>query len=256
MKLGAIGVSSARALVLAAAVVPWGFNAVAPARADDAPPPETQRWVSSVALGLAVTGGNSDTALFTGKYETKRAWEKDEFDFEIDVAYGKNNGEESQAIGHSAANWKHILKEPWYFGLNADFLHDSIARLAYRFTVGPVIGYYFIKNDATKLSAEVGPAFVTRNYYPTDTENFLAVRFGEKFEHKFNDSVKVWQALDVTPQVDDFGDYLAAFEIGCESALSKALALRVVGQDRYQSVPAAGARRNDTSLVASIVYKF
>jgi len=246
MRVGTLGV---------AMVAVW-LGTMQAVRADDAPAPETQRWVSSIALGVAVTGGNSDTSLFTGRFETKRVWEQDELNYFLEFAYGKNDGVENQNTAHTALNWKHTLKDPWYFSATADLLHDSVADLAYRLTLGPAIGYYFIKNDATKLSGEFGPAYVRKDLYGTPADDFIALRFGEKFEHKFNDSVRMWQSLEVTPEIGDFENFQATFEIGVESALSKTLALRVVGQDRYDNQPAAGNRRNDTSLVASIAYKF
>jgi hypothetical protein len=41
-----------------------------------------------------------------------------------------------------------------------------------------------------------------------------------------------------------------------EAALNKTMSLRLVGQDRYDSKPSSGRRRNDTSLTSALAFKF
>jgi hypothetical protein len=43
--------------------------------------------------------------------------------------------------------------------------------------------------------------------------------------------------------------------VGIEAAMSERVSLRVVLQDKYDSTPAAGAKRNDLGLIAGLGFK-
>lgn len=217
---------------------------------------ELKGWERSIALGLTATSGNKDSIGFSGALTAQRAWEKDEWRLGLDGAYGRTEGETNAELLHGVAQYKHLFDARWYGYVLADALHDGVAALAYRLTLGPGAGYYFIKSDQTKLSAEAGPSYVYEKLDSADGRDFITLRLGERLDHKFNAAAKLWQTLEWLPDVGDFGDYLLIAEIGVETALTKALNLRVVAQDRYDSTPAAGLKNNDISLISGLSYKF
>jgi putative salt-induced outer membrane protein YdiY len=223
-------------------------------RADDAKP--DKGWDRSVALGVTVTSGNTDSTMFNGGVQAQRAWEKDEWRLGAEGAYGKVEGDLSVAKARGYEQYKRVFKERWYGTVVGEVLHDALADLAYRISIGPGLGYYFIKSDLTKLSAEVGPSLVAEKYEGEGMETYCALRLGERFERKLSDSAKVWQSLEVLPQVNDWQNFTALAEIGAEAALNKTLSIRLVAQDRYNNQPAAGKKSNDFALIGSLVYKF
>ena len=147
------------------------------------------------------------------------------------------------------------LSEDWYGGVRADFLHDDIADLAYRVTISPLVGYYAVKKPMTTLKFEAGPSGVFERQ-GRENNSYAALRLGERFEHKFSPTAKVFQSFDFIPQVDDFQNYLIIAEIGVEAALTKHMSLRGTLQDIYDNVPAKGRKQNDIKLITSLVYKF
>lgn len=82
------------------------------------------------------------------------------------------------------------------------------------------------------------------------------MRLAERYDHKFNEHSKLWQSVEVDPQVDKFSNYIVNFEIGVESALTKRFSLQTYVQDCYHSDPAAGREKNDVKYVAALAYKF
>jgi putative salt-induced outer membrane protein YdiY len=56
--------------------------------------------------------------------------------------------------------------------------------------------------------------------------------------------------------VEDFDNFLIVAELGTEATFNSRLSLRVVLQDRYNSEPAAGRKKNDLTLISGITYKF
>jgi putative salt-induced outer membrane protein len=218
--------------------------------ATNTPPP----WDVSVALGLTGTEGNSDTVLFTLTGRAAKKWGQHELQLGADAAYGEQNDEKNNESLRGFIQYNRLFTDRWYAYGRVEGLHDAIADIEYRFTVSPGVGYYFIKNEQTRFNVEAGPGIVFEKQ-GSDNHNYYTLRIAESFEHKFNDRVRVWQMAEFLPQVDNFENYIVNAEVGVESALSKAWALRVVLQDTYDNEPAPGRKKNDIKLIAALAWK-
>lgn len=228
----------------------------------NAPPPP---WDASAAIGFTLTRGNSETLLFTGNIQAAKKWGKNEVNLGLDGVYGENNGDESAESVRGFGQYNRLFSERAFGYLRFEALHDGIANIDYRLTVSPGAGYYFIKSTNTTLRAEVGPGYIYERdgdatvngvFFPAHTRDYITLRLAERFDHKFNDRVKIWQSIEYLPQVDRFSNYIINGEIGLETAMTKHLSQATFLQDTYHSEPAPGREENDLKLVAAIKYKF
>lgn len=221
----------------------------------DKVPAKTNKWETSAAAGLTLTKGNSDTLLATISIVSLRKWERDEVSLGADGAYGETTGLKTTEAAHGFAQYNHLFSDRFYGYARADLLHDSIADVEYRLTVGPGVGYYFIKNPTTRLSLEGGPSLIWEKQGGRE-KTYLAGRLAERFEHKLSDHAKVWQSAEYLPQLDDLNNYLLIGEVGAEASLTQKFSLRAYLQHYYDNEPSPGRRKNDTKLVAALAYKF
>jgi putative salt-induced outer membrane protein YdiY len=212
-------------------------------------------WDTSAGLGFTLTRGNSDTLLFTGNIITGKKTEGHEWAFGADATYGENNSVKNAESLHGFGQYNHLFSERTYGYLRLDGLHDAIADIEYRFTLSPGVGYYFIKEANTKLSGEVGPAFIYEKQ-GDDTRGYFTLRLAERFDHKLSDRAKIWQSVEILPQVDDIENYIVNAELGVETGLTTKLSLRTYVQDTYDNEPAPGRKKNDLKLVTALAYKF
>jgi putative salt-induced outer membrane protein len=245
--------STNQSVHLAAALIASVLFAMSVSAQTNLPP--KPKWESSAAAGLTITRGNSDTEIVTASLLTAKKEKQNEYAFGIDGTYGKNNGEKNNEALHGFGQYNRLINDRAYGYLRLDALHDAIADVEYRITFSPGVGYYFIKNDITRLSGEVGPGFVYEKQ-GDDTSGYITLRLAEKLEHKFNERAKLWQTLEILPQVDNFDNTLFIAEIGVETALSQSFSLRTYLQDTYDTEPAPDREKNDMKLVAAIAYKF
>jgi hypothetical protein len=254
-----------RAIPLALGLAGILLLAGAPAtvRAAD-PPPETLRWDSVATAGLTLTRGNSHNFLGTIALGTKRTFASDELLFGASAGYGENtttvNGSKVDTTTDSYirgyGQWNHLFTQRFYAGLRVTGDHDDVASLAYRITVSPMAGYYFIKTTNSFLSGEIGPSLVDEKYFHQDSSTYWGARLGERAEHKFANGAKVWEFVEYIPKVDDFNNYLVNGEAGVSAPITKSLSVSLVAQDTYKSVPAAGKEKNDFKLLAGLNYHF
>ncbi len=236
--------------------------------AQDAKPEEPKpRWETVANVGLSLTRGNSKNLLFSAGIDTTRKWTKDEFLAGAKLSYGDTTTDGTKSTTQQDAKaygqWNHLFTPRFYGGLRIDGLYDKIANINYRFTVSPLVGYYFIKDASTTLSGEFGPSLVTeetvfRRPGPNriDKDSYIGLRFGDRFEHKFKGGARIWQTAEWIPQISDFNNWILNAELGVSAPLSKKMDVRLVLQDTYDNVPAVGRLKNDLKLIAGLGYKF
>ena len=243
------------------------------AAATNAPPPS--KWEKVAAVDLSLTRGNSSDFLGTFSLNAKRKWAHDELLLGGAAGYGEThpkNKEETRNQDYlkGFGQWNHLFTERFYGGLRLEGLHDDIANVDYRLTVSPLAGYYLIKETNTFLATEVGPSWVHERLFVAGHTNvakgtfedddversYIALRFAERFEHKFGTGAKIWQTAELIPSVEHWADYIVNFEAGVSAPITKSLDARLVVQDTYDNKPAPHRLKNDFKLGAGLAYRF
>jgi putative salt-induced outer membrane protein YdiY len=252
------------------------------AQAPAPPAPEKKKvWEVVASAGITVTRGNSDSFMAAAGLNAVRKWSKDEALFGVNAGYGENTKHEPDNANENDVTTKsdqyikgfgqynHLLTEHLYVGARADAVYDEIAGIDYRVTLSPLVGYYFIKNDKTRLSGEIGPSVIFENLRSAPSTIYFGFRVGERFEHKFSEKTKMWQSADWVPQIDDLNNWVMNFEIGLATALSKSLELQVKLLDTFDNEPATvkvnsgtatervvDRQQNDLKFITALAYKF
>jgi putative salt-induced outer membrane protein YdiY len=218
--------------------------------------PPKYPWESSISAGLTLTRGNSDTLLVTGGLQTHQKTPDNEIGFGADGAYGVNNSVKDVDTIHTVGQYNHLFSERFFAYARVEALHDGVADLQYRVNTGPGVGYYFLKATNTTLAGELGSTFVNQRLGGVD-DNYATLRLAERFEHKFNNyGARVWENVEILPQVDKFNNFLVNAEIGIESSITRTISLKTFAVDNFNNEPASGRVKNDVKLVSGISYKF
>jgi putative salt-induced outer membrane protein YdiY len=217
-------------------------------------------WESSASLGLSLTRGNSETLVVNGAVTADRKTDNDALHLGVQGNYGETeiDGEDVTTTKDVKAvgQYNRDITDRLYWLVATSILYDKIAGIDYRWTVGPGLGAYLIKNDSTTLGVDVGPTYIREKLADGTEDDIASLRVGERFDHNLSETAKIWQAAEYLADFDDFGAYLFNAEVGVEAVLKAALSLRVVLQDRYDSKPLPGLEKNDLALITSLVYKF
>ena len=213
------------------------------------------KWDGSVELGLTATAGNSDSVLFTGKFQAHKKSPWNEFTLGADATFGETDSTKNTETLHGLGQYNHLFGERWYGYARGDALHDGIADVKYRLTFSPGAGYYFIKTPQTSLAGEFGPGIL---YEKLDGgyDTYATLRLAERFEHKFDTHARLWQNVEFLPEIDRPDNFLVNFEIGVETPLTHKISLEVYLDDNFANEPAPGRKDNDMKLVSGLVYKF
>lgn len=213
---------------------------------------------TALSAGLTLTDGNSETlaANVALKTEGEKAGLGSVL-AGIEANYGESTVEDVKDTtvenAKAYANAKKTLSPKTFVSLDASALYDDVAEIDYRATLGPGLGFYLVKNEKRTLSLEAGPSYVWEEV-GGETADYLALRFAERYECQALPNAKLVQTLEYVPEAEDFDNYRLTGEVGVEAAMSERLGLRVVLQDTYVNIPAAGKDRNDLSLIAGLTF--
>lgn len=230
---------------------------------------EAKAFTTSLTAGISLADGNSETLqanaglLSEGEKEglgSVRAGAEGNYGETTtrttDEPSGTtvNNNETTVDNAKVFLNTKKTLSQRFFGYIDTTGLYDDIAKIDYRATIGPGLGAYAVKNERTTLSAEVGPSYVWEKV-DSISDDYLAVRFEERFTHKISDTAHVWQSAEFLPKAEDFGNYLLNAEAGIEAAMNASVALRLVIQNKYDSEPGANLEQNDLTLIGGLSVK-
>lgn len=241
--------------------------ATSEAKPADMEKPPQYPWKSSLTAGLTLTQGNSHSLMYYGAIDSTKKTPDNEFSLGASGAYGSQDSEESVNTYGGYSQWNHLFTERFYDYIRLEARRDLVANVDYRITLGPGLGYYLVKNTNTTLSVESGAGIEfqrigqkttvgTNTVNSYDNEYFATARFAEKFEHKVNDHLRIWQSVELLPQVDEFDNYTLRFELGLETGFTKTMSLKTFVVDNFASQPADGRQKNDFRMVSALSYKF
>lgn len=215
-------------------------------------------WEKSLAAGLNLTRGNSDTLLLTLLAQARRETDQDIIRFDASYGYGEDStntadGEDSTTRNDArvTAGYNYLLSERTFVGGIVDFRYDEIADIDYRFTLSPTVGYYFLKDADFKFSGDIGPSYVFEKVGGEENDYF-APRIGERFEWVISCTSKLYQSAEILYDVEDSDNYMMNAEAGVEAAIATNLALVVLLRDNYDNLPAADREKNDLTLITAL----
>ena len=246
-------------LFLALALSPvMAFAACEKATDPCSPVKEKGAWEKSMALGLNMTSGNSDTLLVTAMGAARRETDQDLMDFGAAVSYGEDDALE-ESTGSSTtrndlranAGYNYKISELVYAGLGSKFLHDEIADVKYRLNLNPTIGYFLLKDADFSLGIEGGPGY-TFEKVAEESDDYFSPRIADRFDWVISCTSKLYQSAEVLFDISDSENYLINAEIGVESALSTDLSLVVSLRETYDHQPAEGRDKGDLALISAL----
>ena len=128
------------------------------------------KWTGSVAAGLTLARGNSDSTLATLSANTDGKWDQSELSLEADGTYGRTKAPGQTTATTSAELLHGFIQYNWLFGDRfyafgrVEGLHDGVADIKYRATLSGGAGYYFVKTKGPTSARTSAPVLCFRNW--------------------------------------------------------------------------------------------
>jgi putative salt-induced outer membrane protein len=232
-----------------------------------APTQADGKWRGLAGASLSSTSGNSSTNNLLLNVDMARQTEMDKINASAMANYGssKVNGVKSTTTDKWGLNGQYDYNLAAHFfvfgklGLES----DKVVSLSLRRTLGTGLGYKVINEPNTTFDVFAGVANTHSRYKTTQLINNASgttfssnsALLGEESTHKISDTVFFKQRVELYPRISGDGGTLAKATANLGVGLSSTISLNVGLTNNYNSAPAAGLKKSDTSLFTGLSVK-
>jgi putative salt-induced outer membrane protein len=239
-----------RAFVALLCLVPILVTAQEPA-----PPPEP--WTGRVGAGLAITSGNTDTKNFNAaadvKYDPGTRWI-----FKSDLLWlrGETDGETQVDRLTASAREEYSLSDRSFVFGEVGYLRDPFKEI--ESLIAPVVGggYRILKAPDRNLTVDAAAGMQFEDNGVLGSRSDFAIKAGEDFDWALSPTSKFTQKLTGLWKAEDFGDALYHFDAGLVTTVMTSVELKLGYAYDHKTRPPVGIEEGDSSLIATVLYKF
>lgn len=233
--------------------------------ANDDPPADTPRtwrdgWKGAVEGGLNGSSGNSETfniRVGAAIERTGTIWEsKDGVIYTRDSSGGEVTKNRFEAFTRN--DFRFQPDSRWRYFTQARYEYDDFQDWQHRVSAGAGLGYAFVETDRTTVVGRAGLG-VTGELGGTEGDDWTPEGIiGADFEHRFTQTQRLFANVDVLPALDGSSNFRVVARGGYEVVVDPAnqISLKLGGEDRYDSNPGPGRKRNDVDYFVLLAWKF
>lgn len=218
---------------------------------------EESAWERSISFGFDKSTGNTDTETWHGGLKILKDVEDYIARFEASGDYGETDDEKTTEKLEGIAEYKYFIDNAkrLYLSGGVEGFHDDMAKIDYKYTLEPSIGYFWFRSDAFSFSTELGPSYV---FERVDNENddYLAPRVAERMDWKITETTTFFETASMDFSVEDSKDYGVDTEVGLDVAINEILSITLGLKNSYSNKPAADTKKNDTQYITALTVKF
>jgi putative salt-induced outer membrane protein YdiY len=219
-----------------------------------------QGWAGGANVSFALTRGNSETKNLAVAFTADRKTLHDHLGMYANSVFAANDA--PGAVPATTANavqggtrYDRNFGSRTFSFAGADFQTDALQSLDLRSVFSGGWGWHAINNKRTTLDL-LGGLNYTRENYSTLQRNLVALNVGEELMHKIGAATVLTEKLYAYPDLNQTGEYRAAFNFGTVTKLSKWLGWQNAFGDIYVTNPPAGKKTNDILLTTGLNVSF
>lgn len=158
-----------------------------------------------------------------------------------------------QDLLNYAYNW--MFSDPWYLGGSFSWERDPIRELDYRYTAGLLVGRDIFDDARKFLTFSVGVGYSDEEIGGVGESGAVGL-WNLRYEHAFWDGVDFFHTQNFTQQFYGLDNLILKTNTGFRFDLISDLYANVSLRYDYETEPAAGASKDDSTLQFGIGYSF
>jgi putative salt-induced outer membrane protein YdiY len=213
-------------------------------------------WTIGLGAGLALTNGNSDTSTYnllaTVVHDPKK---RNVFRFEALYLRTDQEGITSVNRTFAKARDEYTVNGRLFLFGELGYLRDNPKDVEYLISPVAGAGYRLVDRPRVVVSADAGVGAAFEKLRGRDGTADGAVQASERVEWKATAVTTLAHKASGLWKVNDFGDAYYHAEVGLGATLARRLELKLAFADDYKTRPLPGLEKNDTSFIATLVFK-
>lgn len=218
-------------------------------------PEEYFDWAATVDWNTTINDGNTDsrnTLLFAqGNMKVGDHRHFGDLTFRREEQDGISTKE--QDLLNYSYNW--LFADPWYIGGSFSWERDPIRELDHRYTAGLLVGRD-IFDDATKfLTFSIGVGYSDEEIGGVSEDGMVGL-WNLRYEHSFWGNLDFFHTQNFTQQFYGLDNLILKTNTGIRLDIIDDLYATASLRYDYETEPAAGASKDDSTLQFGIGYSF
>ena len=215
-------------------------------------------WSGGGNFGLALARGNSETTNLALGFDAKRKTEKDAWIvnaasiYSTDAHLSTTTANSFQGLIRYDRNF---TKRVFAYGVFAGG-YDELQDLNYRLMPGGGLGFHAIATEKTTLDLLGGLGYTRESYSTGLTRNLLTLTLGDEFSYKLSARTTIVQNLYYLPSLNDTSNYRITGNFGIATKLNGWMTANLLFNDRYNSQPVLGNKKNDVLFTTGLGFTF
>jgi putative salt-induced outer membrane protein YdiY len=220
------------------------------------PPPPV--WKGTLGGGLSLTGGNTDTNSYSLDFAVVRDPKKKDV-FKADGFYLRSDADGEATVDRTGLGTRYeraLGKSARAFAFGEiRYLRDAFKDVDHLITPTVGVGYRFVDRERVKLSADAGIGLAFEQLAGQEATTNGAVSASENFLWKLSPNAAFVHTGRSLWKIDDFGDAYYHLDAGIVASLARRFDLKLTFADDYKTRPLPDKKKNDTAILATIVFK-
>ena len=224
-------------------------------------------WTGGGNFGLALARGNSETTNLALGFDAVRKTTNDSWVINAVSIYStdqKLNATTANSFQGSIRYDRNLSKRLFAYGVFAGG-YDELQDLNYRVMPGAGLGFHAIMTEKTMLDLLVGLGYTRESYTTGLTRNLATLTLGDEFAYKLGSRTIITQNLYYLPSLNATTElpsltsthvYRINGSFGIATKLNGWLTANLLFNDRYNSLPVMGNKKNDVLFTTGVGFTF
>lgn len=215
-------------------------------------------WIASISAGLALTKGNSDTSTVNLAFDAVRD-DRQRFVFTTSGLVIRGDQDDELRVDRRWLDMRLDARVSERAGVFAQtsYLRDRFKQINYLIAPTAGVALRATRTTAVDLVVDGSLGAVIEKNQGRDVERSPALAAGQRLIITLNRSARVTQAFRTFVKLNDLGDVLYTFSGGLAASVTEHSELKVELIDTFKNEPPdPSLRKNDLSMLVSIVHKF
>lgn len=230
-------------------------NAKANVAKVESKPGKTDPWKRQLNFAYTMTRGNIRSSDMNAAFNVSRKRGTRKVSMASYGRYGVNNGKESANLISNTFRYERNINRLPVFS-ETQFEIDKLKKLDYRLSENIGVSYPVLKGEGQQLAFDFGTG-VTKEDYETGLQKLNAtslLRF--KASQKLTEKTLLNQQATFFSDLTDPGAYRIQAEASFTTPITKHLALRLAGINRFDARPQGQVKPNDFTLLTGFTFDF
>ena len=208
-------------------------------------------WHATTDFGYTTTRGNTHTTQLALQFQPQRRSVRDTIKLDIQALSGLANGGDTNRQSLETRYDRFVSPRLFYFIVGKSE-HDRLEALKLRVRQGSGLGIRMKLGATTQLSTLSGFSFVEEHFSGQDFNHNSEGLFGYEFETRAIAPFQITSRAQFLPNFANLGRFRSEWDTAIRVPFARHVNFGVRLFHRFDSEPAAGARKADYGLISTI----